>query len=158
MKDTKTVSVVENLMETVEDGRRGFAEAADKLDEEGYTDLAAEMRELSQQRLRMSNELKALASAEGVSLEEMDEKGNGTVAGAMHRSWMALKEAVSGHGPHAVLAAAEQGEDHAVKEYQRALDEEIPPSVMSVIERQAGEVRTAHDRVKLLRDTHESTT
>ena len=154
MEDTKTVSVVENLMETVEDGRRGFAEAADKLDEEGHADLAAEMRELSQQRLRMSNELKALASAEGVALEEKD---NGTVAGAMHRSWMALKEAMTGHDPHAVLAAAEQGEDHAVKEYQRALDEEIPASVMSVIERQAGEVRTAHDRVKLLRDTHEST-
>lgn len=151
MTDTKTMAVVENLLETVDNGRRGFAEAADRLDEEGHADLAAEMRELSEQRLRMSNELKALASAEGVSLEE---KGDGTVAGAIHRSWMALKDAATGDDPHAVLAAAEQGEDHAVKEFQRALDEEIPTSVMSVIERQAGEVRTAHDRVKLLRDSN----
>lgn len=152
MDATKTVSVVENLLETVENGRRGFAEAAEKLDADGQTDLAAEMRELSQQRLRMSNELKALASAEGVSLEDKDE---GTMAGAMHRSWMALKDALTGDDPHAVLAAAEQGEDHAVTQYQRALDEEIPTPVMSVIERQAGEVRTAHDRVKLLRDSHQ---
>ncbi|HWB89497.1 MAG TPA: PA2169 family four-helix-bundle protein [Acidimicrobiia bacterium] len=152
MTDTKTISIVENLLETVEDGHRGFAEAADKLDDEGHTDLAAEMRELSQQRLRMANELKALASAEGVTLQE---KESGTVAGAVHRGWMALKDALSGDDAHAVLAVAEQGEDHAVQEFQSALDEDIAPAVMSVIQRQAGEVKTAHDRVRLLRDASE---
>jgi uncharacterized protein (TIGR02284 family) len=147
-----TTSVIENLLETVENGRKGFAEAAEKLDGDGRSDLAAEMREMSQQRLRMANELRALAAAEG---DPIVDEGNGTVAGAMHRSWLALKDALTGDDPHAVLAAAEQGEDHAVSEYRSALEEDLPESVRSVLQRQAGEVKTAHDRVRSLRDAHQ---
>lgn len=150
MEKTKTISVIENLLETTENGHKGFEEAAQKLDDDGNPTLAAEMRELSQQRLRMSNELKAVAAAEGAPIENGD--GKGTVAGAMHRSFMALRDALTGDDPHAVLAAAEQGEDHAKTEYERALDDDLPGSVRSVIERQYGEVQTAHDRVKELRD------
>lgn len=148
MEDTKTISVIENLLETLQNGRRGFADAAEKLDEDGSEHLASEMRQLSQQRLRMSNELKALASAEGAPIEN----GNGSVAGTLHRSWMALRDALSGDDPYAILAAAEQGEDHAVAEYKRALQSEVPPSVKTVLERQFDEVRHAHDRVRDLRD------
>lgn len=152
MQDTNTISVLENLFETVENGRLGFAEAAQILDDHGDIDLAAEMRELSQQRLRIANELRDLAAAEGATLGD---QGEGTVAGSIHRGWMALKDAVSGDGPHAVLAAAEQGEDHAVAEYEQAIQEDLPPSILPIVERQAGEVRSAHDRVRLLRDQTE---
>ena len=151
MQDTNTISVLENLLETVENGRLGFAEAAQMLDDHGDMDLAAEMRELSQQRLRIANELRDLAAAEGATLGD---QGEGTVAGSLHRSWMALKDAVS-DGPHAVLAAAEQGEDHAVTEYEQAIQEDLPASILPIVERQAGEVRTAHDRVRRLRDQTE---
>lgn len=151
MEKTKTISIIENLLETVENGRKGFGQAADKLDDDGHPNLAAEMRELSQQRLRMSNELKAIAAAEGAPIEN----GDGTVAGAVHRSFMALSDALTGDDPHAVLAAAEQGEDHAKAEYERALDDDLPTSVRSVIQRQYGEVESAHDRVRHLRDATE---
>lgn len=150
MTDTKTISVIENLLETVENGEKGFSEAAEKLDKDGNPTLAAEMRELSQQRLRMSNELKAVAAAEGSPVED----GNGTVAGAMHRTYMAMRDALTGDDPHAVLAAAEQGEDHAKAEFERALGEDIPTSVRTVLERQYGEVAMAHDRVRDLRDAN----
>lgn len=147
---TNTTAVIGNLLETVDNGKEGFAQAAEKLDNDGRADLAAEMRELSQQRLQMSNELRALAAAEGSPMDDTE----GTVPGALHRSWMALRDAITGDDPHAVLAAAEQGEDHAVTEFRKALDEEIPASIRSVVERQAGEVQTAHDRVKALRDAN----
>ncbi|HXV71292.1 MAG TPA: PA2169 family four-helix-bundle protein [Acidimicrobiia bacterium] len=148
MDQTKTISVIENLLETVENGHKGFGEAAEKLDNDGNPSLAAEMRELSQQRLRMSNELKAIAASEGAPIEN----GNGTAAGAIHRTYMALRDALTGDDPHAVLAAAEQGEDHAKSEYERALDDDLPSSVRSVVQRQYGEIQTAHDRVRELRD------
>ena len=150
MPETTTTTIIEKLIETVDNGKEGFAEAAEKLDHDGRADLAAEMRELSQQRLQMSNELRALAAAEGSPIEN----GSGTVPGALHRSWMALKDALTGDDPHAVLAAAEQGEDHAVSEYRTALEEDMPASIRAVVERQAGEVKTAHDRVKALRDAN----
>jgi len=151
MENTKTTSVIENLLQTVENGQKGFAEAAEKLDNDGNPTLAAEMRELSQQRLRMSNELKAIAASEGAPIED----GNGTVAGAMHRTYMALRDALTGDDPHAILAAAEQGEDHAKSEYERALEDDLPSSVQAVVRRQYGEIQTAHDRVRELRDATE---
>jgi len=150
MTDTNRISVIESLLETVEDGKVGFEEAADKLDGDGNPALAAEMRELSQERLRMANELRALATSEGVTLGN----GDGTVAGALHRGWMSVRDAVTGDDPHAVLAAAEQGEDHAVAEYERALKSDVPTVIRAVIERQYAEVRAAHDRVRDLRDSH----
>lgn len=148
MENTDTTSIIQNLLETVQSGRKGFAEAADKLDEDGNEQLASGLRQLSQQRLRMSNELKALAAAEGAPLENE----NGSAAGTLHRSFVALHDALTRDDPRAVLAAAEQGEDHALAEYERALDEDIPGSVKSVVERQFDEVKTAHDRVRDLRD------
>ncbi|MGH8925682.1 MAG: hypothetical protein ACRDWA_13755 [Acidimicrobiia bacterium] len=38
---------------------------------------------------------------------------------------MAVKDAVTGSDPGAVLDVAEQGEEHAVAEYERAMEEEI---------------------------------
>lgn len=148
MENSKTISVIENLLETVQNGRKGFAEAAEKLDEDDNEELASEMRRLSQQRLRMSNELKALAANEGAPIQN----GNGSVAGKLHRSFMSLRDAVTGDHPHAVLAAAEQGEDHAVAQYQRALEEDMPGSMKSVVKRQFEEVQAAHSRVRALRD------
>ena len=148
MPQTATHSTLEGLLATVENGRRGFAEAADKLDADGHPALAADMRDLAQQRLRMSNELKALAASEGPPIEG----GEGTVAGAMHRTLMGLRDALAGDDPYAVLAAAEQGEDHAVAEFEKALAEELPMTVRSVVQRQHEEVLTAHERVRALRD------
>jgi uncharacterized protein (TIGR02284 family) len=148
MQNTATHSILEELLATVDDGKRGFAEAADKLEADGHPALAADMRDLSQQRLRMSNELKALAASGGAPIED----GNGTIAGAVHRSVMALRNTLTGDDPYSVLAAAEQGEDHAVAEFEKALREELPPEIKAVLQRQHEEVLTAHERVRALRD------
>lgn len=147
MENTKTISVIENLLDTVRDGRDGFAEAAEKLEDDGNEYLAAEMRQFSQQRLRLSNELKAVAASQGAPITN----GNGSLAGAVHRGWMSLRDALSGDDPQPVLAAAEQGENHAVQEYERALQTELPTAVRSLVQRQLDQIRTTHDRVRTLR-------
>ena len=80
--------------------------------------------------------------------------GEGSVPGALHRSWMALRDALTGDDPYAVLAAAEEGEDHAVAEYRKAVSADLPDPVRSTVERQAAEVKTGHDKVKALRDAN----
>ena len=75
----------------------------------------------------------------------------GSVGATVHRAWIDLKSALGG-GDHAILAASETGEDYAVKEYKRALDETLPADVRDIVERQYQSVKQAHDKVKGMRD------
>lgn len=152
MQTTKTV--LTDIIETLEDGRKGFESGAEKLAEDGRQDLAATFREFAEQRARFSTELRNIAVSESIDIDE-----RGSLGGAMHRGWMALKDALTGDDPHAVIAAAEKGEDHAVSEYDEALERgfnELPATVHDVLVRQYEEVRKAHDTVKALRERTDS--
>jgi uncharacterized protein (TIGR02284 family) len=142
-------AVTKDLIETLEDGKQGFAKGADKLEGDEAAEIAATFRQLSDQRARFSEELQAMAAGYGDHVEE-----SGTVAGALHRGWMSLKDVVAGSDPKGVLDAAEQGEDHAVKEYEKALGEDISAGLRTVVERQLTAVQAAHDQVRALRDAH----
>ncbi len=140
--------VTKDLIETLEDGRKGFTAAADKLADTNRADLAPKFRELAEQRGGFSAELETMAAAYGDDIDE-----DGSVAAAVHRGWMSLKDALAGSDPDGVLDAAEQGEDHAVSEYQSALDnDDISAELRQVVQRQYTAVKSAHDEVKRLRD------
>lgn len=141
--------VTKSLIKTLEDGKEGFARAAEKLAESDRPDLSAKMLTFSEQRARFSAELEQIAASYGDDID-----ADGSVAGALHRGWMAVKDTIAGSDPHGVLDAAEQGEDHAVAEYRDALAEDISPTLRVVLERQYVEVQQAHDVVKALRNVH----
>ena len=88
-----------------------------------------------------------MAAAYGDDIDE-----SGSVKGTIHRGWMAVKDALSGSDPDGILDAAEQGEDHAVDSYKKALDEDISPDLKDVLRRQMGTVQATHDQVKALRN------
>jgi uncharacterized protein (TIGR02284 family) len=140
--------VTKDLMQTLEDGRKGFAEAADKLTETDRPEIASTFRTLSAQRNTFYAELEQLAANYGD--DDLDESGS--LAAAVHRGWMSLKDALTGSDPKGVLDVSEQGEDHAVKEYEKALDEDISPDLRNVVQRQFADVKAAHDQVRGLRD------
>lgn len=141
--------ITKDLIETLEDGKDGFAKGADKLEGDDSAQIARTFRELSAQRSKFSDELQELAKDYGDHIEE-----SGTVAAAVHRGWMSIKDAVTGSDPKGVLDVAEQGEDHAVKEYEKALEADISAGLRTVVERQLVEVRAAHDQVRDLRNAH----
>ena len=139
--------VTKDLMQTLEDGKDGFTRAADKLAESDRPDLSTKMRAYADQRAAFSTELETLAATYGDDIDE-----SGSVAGAIHRGWMSVKDAISGSDPDGVLDAAEQGEDHAVSEYEDALGKDISPELREVVQRQFTGVKQAHDEVRALRD------
>lgn len=138
--------VTKDLIETLEDGRKGFAQAADKLDGGEHPEVSAQLRQYSEQRAAFSSELQNLAQDYGDDIDE-----SGSVAAAAHRGWIALKDALTGDDPDAVLAAVETGEEHAVSEYEDALGKDISSHLREVVERQAGDVRSAHATIRSLR-------
>ena len=144
---TTMTDTLNKLVETTENGKRGFAEGAEKLSKDGHVAMAATFAELSLQRATFASELRALDPAL-VDAQESD----GSVAGVIHRSWMALKDALNGNDPHGVLDAAEQGEDHAVKEFSAALEGGLPDAARPVVARQYAAIKASHDKIKALRD------
>jgi uncharacterized protein (TIGR02284 family) len=139
------ISTINSLIETLKDGQEGFKQAA-----EGVQDptLKSLFNEYSLQRAKFAGELQA----EAVQLGESKPEDSSSAAGALHRTWINLKSAVTSQDDHAILAECERGEDSAVKEYKEALEDDISAPVRDIISRQYGDVQSAHDRIKSLRD------
>jgi uncharacterized protein (TIGR02284 family) len=143
-------AVTKDLIQTAEDGKDGYAKGAEKLDSSGSPALAATFRRYSEQRAGFSTELRELAAHYGDDVDS-----GGSAAAALHRGWMTIKDAVAGSDdPSGVLDTADQGEDHAEKEYDKALAADISPTLRTVVQRQLTEIKTAHSEIKAFRSAH----
>ena len=137
--------VAKELVETLKDGERGFANAAEKLKDGDRPEWATTLQRLSEQRAGFRRDIVAMGHDYG---EDVDESGS--LAGTVHRGWIALKDALTGDDPTAVLKAAETGEDHAVSEYEKALQQDLSAGFREVVSRQHTAVVAARDEVKAL--------
>jgi uncharacterized protein (TIGR02284 family) len=137
--------VAKELVETLKDGERGFARAAEKLQDGDRPEWATTLHRLSEQRAGFRREIVAMGEDYG---EDVDESG--TAAAALHRGWISLKDALTGDDPSGVLGAAVTGEDHAVSEYEKALQQDLSPGFHEVVSRQHAAVVAARDEVKAL--------
>jgi len=145
MNEKEIASVINNLIETLKDGEKGFKEAADGVKD---PELKSFFTQYSAQRHRFASELQTeLRSVGGAEPET-----GGSAAGAMHRGWMDLKSAISGKDEGAILAECERGEDSAVKEFKEAIDKPLSSPLRDVVFRQYTDIKLAHDRIKQLRD------
>lgn len=137
------ISVLNNLIETCKDGQDGFKTAAEGVDR---SELKTLFYEYSQQRATFAGELQNEVRRLGGDPEKA-----GSVAASLHRGWIDLKSAVTGHDDNAIVAECERGEDSAVRNYKDALaDASLPADVRMVVERQYAAVQEAHDRVRSL--------
>src|SRR5262245_44906546 len=145
----KAVNVLNDLLEISKDGEEGFERAASEVKDASVKSLlvqcAANCRAGAEQ----------LESAVRNLGGDPDERGS--VAGAVHRGWVNVKAAVTGHDTKAVLNECERGEDYAKGRYKKALEEkELPSDVRSLIQNQYQGVLANHDRIKELRDQYAS--
>ena len=140
------ISTINSLIETLKDGQEGFKQAADGVKDPNLKSLFSEY---SRQRSRFAAELQS----EALSLGEAEPEESSSAAGAMHRAWINIKSAVTSGDDAAILSECERGEDSAVNEYKKAMEDNLPAPVRDIVSRQYSEVKSAHDRVKMLRDT-----
>jgi uncharacterized protein (TIGR02284 family) len=110
--------------------------------------LKALFSDYSQQRSRFATALQSEACRHG----ETEPETSSSATGALHRGWINLKSAITGGDEHAILPECERGEDSAVEEYKKALDDGLSPSAQELVSRQFSDIKAAHDRIKSLRD------
>ena len=143
MTDDKDVA--KELVETLKDGERGYADAADKVRDSDRAEWATTLERLSKQRADFHREIVELGHE---YQDDVDESGS--AAAALHRGWIALKDALSGDDAGSVLSAAVTGEDHAVSEYESALERDLSAGFRDVVARQHAAVVAARDEIKAL--------
>jgi uncharacterized protein (TIGR02284 family) len=144
MDNDDVISTLNDLIETCKDGEYGYRTSAEHL-RNAQTRMrftqAADQCSLAANRL----------AAEVVKLDGKAEDG-GSVAGAMHRGWVALRSTLSQQTDLAILEEAERGEDQALESYRDALKEPLPEAVRSVVQAQYEDAKRNHDEVRRLRD------
>jgi uncharacterized protein (TIGR02284 family) len=148
MEQNNIKKVLEDLIETCRDGHKGYQDAASHVKR---SDLKTYFLEQSLERGRYAEELQG----ELHRLGDPDKKVSGSVAAALHRTWIDTKVAMGG-GDKTILESVEQGEDKAKDAYKKALENSLPQNIAEIIRTQAAGVQRAHDKVKSLRDTAEA--
>jgi uncharacterized protein (TIGR02284 family) len=142
MTNEETISVLNHLIQVSKDGEREFHDCAEKVTD---PELLNFFTETSQR------------CAEGVTMlqKEVSRLGGepeteGSFSGAAHRMWTSLKTAIASDDKSTILKACEVGEQQAVEAYEKALDEDLPADIRSMIEMQHQGVVANRDRVHTL--------
>jgi uncharacterized protein (TIGR02284 family) len=143
-KNKEMETVLLDLISTLEDSQKGFADIGDHLKDLSLKRFfLAESLKRANFRAELENELHRAGMA--------DVKEGGTVSGAIHRTWGDVKAKLGG-GDHGLLETAEQGEDEAKKAYAKALEHDLPLPIRELLVDQQEQVLTSHDFVKASRD------
>lgn len=144
MTDDAVVEAINDLIETSKDGEYGFRVCAEHCKS---AQLKAFFERRSAECRQGAQELQMIVAEYGGKPET-----GGTVSGAMHRGWLAVRGTVALNDDLSMLEECERGEDIAKDRYRKALKKELPTTVLVVVQRQAEGVQRNHDEVKRLRD------
>ena len=140
-----TLKKVKDLARVNIDSSKGFCEASDSLTN---TTLASYFKQWSEDRQENAEELQQVVT---INAEEPPEEGSWMAA--FHRSWLAVRTALSSNDDLAVLEEAERGEDYIKEAYEDALKETAGSAVNDVLQKQYSGVKAVHDTVRDLRNT-----
>lgn len=142
--DEEIIDTLNDLLESCRDGEYGFRECAEHSRAE---DIKVLLHRHSGECRAAGLELQTLIRQLGGKPDE-----GGSVSGALHRGWVSVRATLSAYSDQAMLNECERGEDAAVARYRKALKQNLPQAIKSVVERQAQGAQRNHDQVKALRD------
>ncbi len=139
------IKIINTLISTTLDSMKGYRDASE--DTTGaHSELFAGMAD---ERSRVASELQAHVRKHGGDAED-----DSSVAGALHRGFMNLKDALTGTDDKAVINEVERGEDYIKAKYETALkDDKLSPDCRLAIESAYRSVREGHDRVSAIKHT-----
>jgi uncharacterized protein (TIGR02284 family) len=148
MEAKATQALLNELVETLKDGQKGYADAMTDVED---AQLKETFKKYAVQRAGYITEIEDQMFK--LDLHPKTDEGS-SITGTVHRAWIDLKAALTSKDNKAVLNECERGEDYAKKAYQTALKvQDLPSALKSVIEKQYQGVQEAYDNIKAMRDS-----
>ena len=147
---SKTIEILGDLILINNDRIEGYERALKEIeDDHANADLIPMFLRFIDDSRRYKVELGTEIAALGNELNT-----GTTIPGQLHRAWMSIKEAFTGHDRHSILEECEFGEDAIQKTYQEALNEGVLAAyIREMLMEQEQELIEAHDEIKELRDS-----
>ncbi len=145
----ESLASVQELIKINVDSRDTFQELADAT---GNSSVAIMFRELASERNRNVAELESLLSFNRTKPDE-----SGSVSATWHRILIGLRSAL-GAGTGVMLDEAESVEENIEHNYEEVLKREPGSAVSDILHRQYSGVRSAHERIRAIRDAHRRAT
>ena len=144
MSTDSTISTLNGLIKTTLDSVKGFRDAAKDAESTQFSSMFADFaRERSEAATALQAEVSRLGG---------DPEDDSSFLAAAHRTFMDLKQAVTGKDDKAVVQEVERGEDYLKGKFQEALSNaDLDPTSRGVVERAYQSVQAGHDRVSALK-------
>lgn len=139
MPNHDLIAGLNHLAEINQDAEEGFGNAAQNI---RNSELETLFAGYAKQHAKFAAELR----------QEIDRLGgrpteSGTLGGALHRGWMDLKSALSGHSAAAILASCENGEQSAIAAYAEAADGNPTGQVGALVSKHLQQIQGFHTRL-----------
>jgi len=139
--DTVTLNT---LIGTLIDSIEGYQKAAADTTNARFAEM---FNARAQERQKVLTTLQATVARLGGNPED-----DGTTAGAAHRGWINLKEAVLGNDDEAIVNEVERGEDYLKNKFAAALENvDLAPEARAAVEQAWTSVKEGHDEASSLK-------
>jgi uncharacterized protein (TIGR02284 family) len=149
MATADDIGVLNSLITTTLDSRKGFREAADNAESSRFKEM---FREFAEERGQVAATLQAEVRRLGGNPED-----DSSFLAAAHRTFMDLKNAITGTDDRAVIEEVERVEDYIKGKYLAALKSDtLAPSTRDVITEGLKSVQAGHGRASALKHGMES--
>lgn len=141
-EDTKMA--LQELVQINIDSGQGFLEAGEAVDDDNLRPL---FNRLSADRFHQANELKTY-----LEINDETPEDSGSVLGALHRTWMALRAAINEGDPSVILIEAERGEETIREKYADLIANTRGEAMHDILTQHYEQVREVHRQIRNLRD------
>lgn len=151
--NNEIISDLKGLINILNDGKEGYESAAETTES---SELKSLFLNFSAQRAAYADELKAHIAQHGGE----SENESGGVLGALHRTWIDIKQALTNKEDAAILGAIETGEKAAIEKFDKVLEDSLTHADhITLLQKQRtgirealSEIETYHHRLKNLND------
>jgi uncharacterized protein (TIGR02284 family) len=144
MDKSHDIDVVNTLIATTLDSVKGFREAAEETRDASRSQF---FREMSEERSRVASDMQAHVRSLGG-----DPRTESSTTGALHRTWLNVKEAITGNDDEAVIREVENGEDYIKGKFEAALeDDDLSAETRGLLEKCMASIRKGHDRASAMK-------
>jgi len=142
--DTTDTTTLNTLIGTLIDSIEGYQKAAADTTNQRFAEM---FNARAQERQQALAKLQAAVARLGGNPED-----DGTTAGAVHRGWMNLKEAVLGQDDETIVKTVEEGEDYLKNKFSAAMENvDLPAEARAAVEEAWTSVKAGHDEMSALK-------